>query len=138
MILKILNHDHLLLKILRQVIFYSLLYFLWLFLFSLKIWPSYLFPSPAQVGETLISIFRDGSLFIALRTTMLRLLVGYGISIFLGVPLGFLIGKVKVLHETLGGFFVGIQTLPSICWLPLAILWFGLSEAAILFVVVMG
>ncbi len=127
-----------LLKIIRQVIFYSLLYFLWLFLFNLKLWPSYLFPSPAQVGETFISIYKDKTLFSAIFVTMKRLLLGYGISVVIGVAIGLVIGKIRVLDETLGGFFVGIQTLPSICWLPLAILWFGLSEAAIIFVVIMG
>lgn len=130
--------DSLFLKAVRQILFYALLYALWQFLFSLKIWPSYLFPSPQQVGETLAQGFKDKSFWIAIAITMKRLFVGYGISIVFGILIGLLIGKIKVLDETLGGFFVGIQTLPSICWLPLAILWFGLSEAAITFVVVMG
>lgn len=69
---------------------------------------------------------------------MRRLLAGYVISVVFGVLLGLLIGRFKTLDETVGGFVVGLQTLPSICWLPLAILWFGLSETAIIFVVVMG
>ncbi len=130
--------DSLFLKVIRQVIFYALLYFLWQSLFNLKIWPSYLFPSPAQVGETFVSIWKDGSLWTGTLVTLRRLLIGYGISVVFGVLIGLVIGKVRVLDETLGGFFVGIQTLPSICWLPLAILWFGLSENAMLFVVIMG
>ncbi len=130
--------DSVILKITRQIIFYALLYALWQFLFSLKIWPSYLFPSPAQVGETFVSIARDKTLLIAVLITMKRLFIGYGISVVFGVLIGLVIGKIRVLDETLGGFFVGIQTLPSICWLPLAILWFGLTENAILFVVIMG
>ena len=125
-------------KALRQVLFYLFLFFLWKFIIFLKIWPSYLFPSPSQVWETLGSGFKNNSFPIAILITMKRLLIGYGISVLIGVPIGLLIGKVKVLDETLGGFFVGLQTLPSICWLPLAILWFGLNESAILFVVVMG
>ena len=130
--------DSVFFKILRQTVFYVALFFVWKFLFNLKLWPSYLFPSPEQVGETLVVGFKDRSFPIAILITMKRLLIGYGLSIFFGVPIGLLIGKIKVLDETFGGFFVGIQTLPSICWLPLAILWFGLSESAILFVVVMG
>ena len=138
MLEKFLQKDGLFLKALRQAVFYFLLFALWQFLFSLKIWPSYLFPSPRQVGETFVTLWNDGTLFWGVFVTMKRLLIGYGISVFFGVLLGLLIGKVKVLDETLGGFFVGIQTLPSICWLPLAILWFGLGEAAIQFVVIMG
>jgi len=44
----------------------------------------------------------------------------------------------RFLEDTLGGLLVSLQSLPSICWIPLAVLWFGLTEKAILFVVVMG
>ena len=49
-----------------------------------------------------------------------------------------MLGRVKFVQDTLGSIVLGLQALPSICWLPLALLWFGLSEKAILFVVVMG
>jgi len=126
------------LKILRQIIFYGLLLAFWKFLFNLKIWPPYLFPSPEQVWETLMTGFQNKSFIFGIGVSLRRLLIGYSISIFFGTLLGLLIGKFKILDETIGGFFVGLQTLPSICWLPLAILWFGLNEAAIIFIVVMG
>jgi NitT/TauT family transport system permease protein len=69
---------------------------------------------------------------------MRRLFIGYLISIIFGTLLGLLIGKYKLLDETIGGLVTGLQTLPSICWLPLAILWFGLNEVAIIFIVIMG
>ena len=125
-------------KILRQMIFYALLLALWQILFSLKFWPQYLFPSPEQVLETLAEGFKNKSFLISIGVSMQRLLIGYGISVIFGVALGLVIGRFQYLDETVGGFFVGLQTLPSICWLPLAILWFGLSESAIIFVVVMG
>lgn len=125
-------------KIFRQIIFYAALVALWQFLFGLKIWPQYLFPSPQQVLETLRTGFTDKSFLIGIGISLKRIFIGYGISVFFGIVLGLLIGKIKVLDETVGGFVVGLQTLPSICWLPLAILWFGLSEAAITFVVIMG
>jgi len=58
--------------------------------------------------------------------------------VLIGMVLGFLIASSKFLEETLGGLLVSLQSLPSICWLPLAVLWFGLTEKAILFVVIMG
>jgi NitT/TauT family transport system permease protein len=48
------------------------------------------------------------------------------------------VGSNKFLEDSVGGLLVSLQSLPSICWLPLAVLWFGLTEKAILFVVVMG
>ena len=127
-----------LLKITRQVVFYTLLIAVWEFFFRLKLWPQYLFPSPGQVLETLADGFKNKTFLVAIGVSLRRLVIGYAISMFFGTLLGLVIGKVRALDETVGGFFVGLQTLPSICWLPLAILWFGLSESAITFVVVMG
>ncbi len=67
-----------------------------------------------------------------------RILIGYFISLVFGVILGILIGRFKLLDETVGSLITGLQVLPSICWLPLAILWFGLNEQAIQFVIIMG
>ena len=125
-------------KILRQALFYALLLGLWQFLFGLRLWPRYLFPSPGDVWQTLVAGFADRTFLFGIAISMKRLLIGYILSVVFGTLIGLVIGKIRVLDETVGGFFVGLQTLPSICWLPLAILWFGLSEAAITFVVVMG
>lgn len=125
-------------KIFRQTVFYAALLALWQALFALRIWPQYLFPSPEQVWTTLWEGFQNKSFFIGIGVSLQRLIIGYVISVVFGMALGILIGKIKWLGETLGGFVVGLQALPSICWLPLAILWFGLSELAIIFVVIMG
>ena len=102
------------------------------------LWNELLFPSPGQVGEALRRGFADRSLLLATLASIKRLLIGYSFSLSVGVPLGLLLGRIRWLDETLGLVTMGLQALPSICWLPLAILWFGLSEAAIQFVVVMG
>ena len=69
---------------------------------------------------------------------MRRLVVGYLLSLAGGVTLGLLLARSRTLRESVGTIVTGLQALPSICWLPLALLWFGLSEAAILFVVIAG
>jgi NitT/TauT family transport system permease protein len=70
--------------------------------------------------------------------TMRRLLVGYIIGLVVGLPLGLLTARWKLFGDTIGTMALGLQTLPSVCWVPLALLWFGQTEAAMLFVVVMG
>jgi len=125
-------------KIARHGIFYGLLLGLWFLLANLKIWPTYVFPTPAGVAQSLISGFADHSFWIAIAVSMRRMLVGYSLSVLLGVVLGLGLASNKFLEETMGGLLVSLQSLPSICWLPLAVLWFGLTEKAILFVVVMG
>jgi NitT/TauT family transport system permease protein len=125
-------------KVFNQVIFYSLLLGAWALLAKLKVWPPYLFPAPWQVAEALWAGFKDHSLPIAIGVTMKRMLIGYSLSVMLGMILGIGVASNRFLEETVGPLLVSLQSLPSICWVPLAILWFGLTEKAILFVVLMG
>jgi len=122
----------------RYIIFYAGLFGLWVLLAELKIWPPYLFPTPWGVGESLWAGFSDHSYWIAIAVSMRRVLIGYGISVILGMLLGLGVSSNKFLEETMGGLLVSLQSLPSICWWPLALLWFGLNQNAILFVVIMG
>ncbi len=122
----------------RQIVFYVSLLALWQLVAELRIWPPYLFPSPWSVGEALRAGFADQSFWVGLGVSTRRIALGYGLSVVLGISLGLLIATSRFLKETLGGLVVSLQSLPSLCWLPLAVLWFGLSEKAILFVVVMG
>ena len=125
-------------KFMRHAIFYSVLIGIWALLAKLKVWPPYVFPSPQGVVESLAAGFADHSFWIAIAVSMKRMLLGYSLSVVLGMVLGLGVASNKFLEETMGGLLVSLQSLPSICWLPLAVLWFGLTEKAILFVVVMG
>jgi len=97
-----------------------------------------LVPSPESVARYLWEVARDGTLGSAAWVTLKRLLAGYLVGLVAGVPLGFLTARVQAARDTLGVLALGLQGLPSVCWVPLALLWFGQSENAMLFVVVMG
>jgi NitT/TauT family transport system permease protein len=125
-------------KALSQIAFYAGIILVWQALAAAKIWPPYVFPTPLGVLESLVTGFKDHTFWIGIAVSMKRMAIGYSISAVLGVILGLLLVVNKFLEETLGRLVVSLQSLPSLCWLPLAILWFGLSENAILFVVVMG
>ena len=125
-------------RLAKHVIFYAVLIGIWFLLAKLKIWPPYVFPAPWNVAQSLYAGFEDHSFWIAILITMKRMLMGYGLAVVLGMVLGLGVASNKFLEETMGGLLVGLQSLPSICWQPLAVLWFGLTEKAILFVVVMG
>jgi NitT/TauT family transport system permease protein len=122
----------------RRVLFFAGLVGVWQAAVALRVWPPYLFPSPASVAATLLEGLRSGAYLHAAGVSLSRLVTGYVISLAVGLPLGLLTGSVRWLDQTIGSLLLGLQTLPSICWLPLALLWFGLDERAILFVVVMG
>jgi NitT/TauT family transport system permease protein len=99
---------------------------------------AHLFPPPSAIARWLARSFAEGTLASAALVTMRRLLLGYGVGMVLGMPLGMLCARVRAARDTLGIAALGFQALPSVCWAPLTILWFGLTETAILFVVVMG
>jgi NitT/TauT family transport system permease protein len=121
-----------------KVIFLVAAVLLWEGLFRLRLWSPYVFPSPLEVGQAIANGVRDGSYVIAVMTSLGRVGIGYALSLVVGIPLGLLLGRIRLVQDTIGTLVMGLQALPSICWLPLALLWFGLSETAILFVVVMG
>lgn len=98
----------------------------------------YAVPHPLGVCQTIVNLIKDGTLLSAIISSMLRVLVGFAISVIIGVSFGLFILKSKYLERNLKPLILGIQTLPSVCWVPFAILWFGLGESAIIFVVVMG
>ncbi len=122
----------------RRLAFYAALLLLWQVIVSLNIWPSYALPGPQDVLASLVGGFASGQFLLAALVSLQRLAIGYAISLVLGIVLGILVGRFSVVEETVGSLILGLQALPSVCWLPLAVLWFGLSEQAILFVVVMG
>ena len=97
-----------------------------------------LLPGPLAVGRTLWGLLADGSLPDAVAVSLRRVILGYLVSLLVGVPLGIGLARSRAAEETLGMLVTGFGALPSICWLPLALLWFGLNDRAILFVVVMG
>lgn len=123
---------------LRRFIFYLLILGIWEAIFRLRIWPPYLFPSPGEVGQSLVEGMRDRTFLIGVGVSLRRIFLGYFISLIIGAGLGLVTARFKLLEETVGSLIGVLQVLPSICWLPLAILWFGLSEGSIQFVIIMG
>ena len=80
----------------------------------------------------------DSPLVIANIVSLIRLAAGFMISILIGGLTGLAMWRWKGLDEFLGPPLLGVQTLPSVCWVPMAILVLGINERSILFVLVMG
>ncbi|SHJ78339.1 NitT/TauT family transport system permease protein [Propionispora hippei DSM 15287] len=91
-----------------------------------------------DVLKTLAGLIGDNSLGIAVLASAKRIFIGYLLSMALGIVIGLLVVRFKYLDENLSPLILGMQTLPSICWLPFAILWYGLNESAIIFVIAIG
>jgi NitT/TauT family transport system permease protein len=96
------------------------------------------FPAPSAIGKYLWHAGTGGELWSSMLVTMRRLFAGYAIGLAAGIPLGLFTARFRFVYNTLGVIALGLQTLPSVCWVPLALLWFGQTETAMLFIVVMG
>ncbi|MEP9390539.1 ABC transporter permease [Mesorhizobium sp. KR9-304] len=125
-------------RLIAVSLFFTALLGLWELAARSGHWSPVLFPTAASVGRYLWGAISDGTLTEAIWVTLKRLLAGYTIGVVVGLPLGLLTSASQLMEDTLGALALGLQTLPSVCWVPLALLWFGQTEAAMLFVVVMG
>jgi NitT/TauT family transport system permease protein len=125
-------------RTLHAAVFFAVLIALWWLAVASGRWSAMILPSPGSVAAYLSSATLDGSLLQATEVTLRRLLIGYFIGLALGLPAGLFMSKSRLAEDTLGSLALGLQTLPSVCWVPLALIWFGQTETAMLFVVVMG
>lgn len=104
----------------------------------LSVLPDFMFPRLTQVLETLFNGLVNGQILAAIGKSMSRLLIGFSVAIVLGVIMGYLIWRYKLVEDTLGFLVTALQSIPSIVWFPLAIIWFGLNDFSILFIVTIG
>ncbi len=104
----------------------------------LKLWKPYTFPSPFDVLGTLVRLIGNNTIGIAILASMKRLFIGYVLSLLIGAVLGLVIIRYKYIDQYFTQLILGLQTLPSVCWLPFAVLWYGLNEKAIIFVIAIG
>ncbi|WP_301109184.1 ABC transporter permease [Sporosarcina sp.] len=123
---------------LRRIVFLGILVAIWEVTSRLSELPDFMFPSFTQVMTTLISGLISGQILIAIGASLTRLLIGFTVASILGLVLGYLIWRYKLVEDTLGFLVTALQSIPSIVWFPLAIIWFGLNDFAILFIVTLG
>jgi NitT/TauT family transport system permease protein len=100
--------------------------------------PEYVLPGPRAVFQRLFEDLRDGDLIRAVGVTMQRAAIGYAIALVIGTVVGVAVARIRILRTAAGSLITGLQSMPSVAWFPLAILLFQLTEAAIVFVVVLG
>jgi NitT/TauT family transport system permease protein len=100
--------------------------------------PHYIFPGPATVLPNLWGQMQHYLLWQAIGTTMRRAVIGFALALVIGSLVGALVARIKPLRAAVGSVITGLQTMPSIAWLPFAIIFFGDTTSAIVFVIVVG
>ncbi|OXS78383.1 ABC transporter permease [Domibacillus enclensis] len=122
----------------KQLVFFVGLVIAWELIVRAGGWTPDVMPKPTDVWEAMKRGFSDRTLVYDLQASFTRLFIGLVISLALGTALGILLAKSKTADDTLGALILALQSVPSIVWLPLAIMWFGLNEKAVIFIVVLG
>lgn len=101
-------------------------------------WKKAIFPGPAATLANLWDQLHTGLLWHAMGTTAERAVIGFGLAVVIGAVVGALVSRIAPLRAAVGSLITGLQTLPSIAWFPFAIILFGITTSAILFVIVLG
>ncbi|MCU1574610.1 MAG: binding-protein-dependent transport system inner rane component [Micrococcaceae bacterium] len=97
-----------------------------------------LVPGPLDVASALGALWAEGRVQEAVWTSVQRGLIGFVVSAVIATPIGLLLAQVKPLRNAFGPLVSGLQVLPSVAWVPAAIIWFGLTDATVYFVLLMG
>ena len=124
--------------VLPPLVFLAALVGVWQLAYLAEVKPSYALPSPADVADVFWSSIVDGRAFEAVWTSLRRGAVGFALSLVIGTALGLAMWWSRWLRAAVGPIVSGLQSLPSVAWVPAAIIWFGLSNAAIYTVVLLG
>jgi NitT/TauT family transport system permease protein len=110
----------------------------WQAVWASAIYPEYQLPAPLAVWHEFLGTVDDGSIWDIIWTSLHRAVLGFLASVVIATPLGLLIAKVRVVRSAIGPILAGMQSLPSVAWVPAAVLWFGLTDATIYVVVLLG
>ncbi|HVW40527.1 MAG TPA: ABC transporter permease [Amycolatopsis sp.] len=124
--------------VLPPVAFLVLVIVVWQVLWAAAFWPEYQLPAPLAVWDELWSRINDGEAIGFIWTSVHRAVLGFLIAILIATPLGLLVAKVRPVRAAIGPFLSGLQSLPSVAWVPAAVLWFGVTPTTMYAVLLLG
>jgi len=111
---------------------------IWQALWAAAFWPEFKLPAPVDVWGQIWQLVTSGEIAELFWVSVHRAVIGFAISLLIAVPLGLAIANLRVVRRGIGPLVSGLQSLPSVAWVPAAILWFGLNDRAIYWVVLLG
>ncbi len=111
---------------------------IWQALSSLNVWPRVLFPSPYEVAQAFIADVASGVLLVNLWVSLKSLILGFLVGSAIAIPLGYLMGLNRASRDFFAPLVNLLQAIPGLAWIPFAILWFGLGQGAVTFIIVMS
>ncbi|MFE0460843.1 ABC transporter permease [Kitasatospora sp. NPDC058965] len=125
-------------KVLPPVLGVLLVLALWQLVYSLHVTPSYKLPSPLDVFHSLQDLWYQGTLLSIIWTSLWRGLSGFVAAVVIGTPIGLLVARVRPVRAAVGPVLSGLQSLPSVAWVPAAVIWLGINDSAMYAVILLG
>jgi NitT/TauT family transport system permease protein len=110
----------------------------WQIAYAADFTTSDILPRPLDSWDAITSFASAGQLWPSIAGSLTYGAIGFLIAAAIGTPLGLLLGRVKPVRAGLGPIVTGLQNLPSVAWVPVAIIWFHLTPGTKFFVVIMG
>lgn len=107
----------------------------WYSVYGLKLFSPELFPSPYQVLKTVWNLTISGDVFIHIGVSLLRVALGYLLAMVLAIPLGLLAGWFSKVDDFIDFTVNAVRSIPVVAWIPMAILWFGMEQAACVYII---
>ncbi|MFD6556068.1 ABC transporter permease [Streptomyces sp. NPDC058398] len=95
-------------------------------------------PSPSDVWVEVQDAWLQGTLLDYIWTSVSRGLLGFLFALVIGTPLGLLVARVKFVRAAIGPILSGLQSLPSVAWVPPAVIWLGLDNKMMYAVILLG
>ncbi|WP_406341884.1 ABC transporter permease [Streptomyces sp. NBC_00648] len=95
-------------------------------------------PSPSSVWSGLKELWLQGTLLDIVWTSVSRGLLGFLLALAIGTPLGLIVARVKFIRAAIGPILSGLQSLPSVAWVPPAVIWLGLNNSMMYAVILLG
>lgn len=120
-----------------RLIFFAFLFFIWDLIIRIGNVPSYILPPPFTVFENFFTGFLNGNYLQALFYSLIRVLIGYVLALSIGIVTGILLARYYILDITFGKTILSLQSIPSVAWVPLALLWFGITDKAVIFIIIL-
>jgi NitT/TauT family transport system permease protein len=95
-------------------------------------------PSPSQTWTAAADQWSQGRVQAAVLNSLLRGAQGFAAALIVGTLLGLLMSRFRFVRAAIGPFVSGLQSLPSVAWVPAGIIWFGVGESVMYFVILLG
>ena len=125
-------------KVLPPVVAVALVLVAWQLLVWAEVAPDYKLPSPSDVWGEVRQSWLQGTLFDYIWTSVSRGLMGFLLALAIGTPLGLLVARVRFVRAAIGPILSGLQSLPSVAWVPPAVIWLGLNDSMMYAVILLG